>query len=86
MHSILQLNDLNQSRHSILKKIIVALIRSPVHLLISQQLQRFWRQLLADRSYYVTACGLCTIDRQILTSICACATTYLIILIQFAKT
>ncbi|XP_055304137.1 gustatory receptor for sugar taste 43a-like [Sitodiplosis mosellana] len=52
---------------------------------IESILQRFWRQLLADHKHYFTAFGLCTVDRQILTSICAAITTYLIILIQFAK-
>lgn len=33
------------------------------------QLQRFWKQLFADRTYNFTACGMCTIDRQILTSV-----------------
>ncbi|XP_055298892.1 gustatory receptor for sugar taste 43a-like isoform X2 [Sitodiplosis mosellana] len=48
-------------------------------------LQRFWRQLLADRTFYFTACGMCTIDRQILTSISGAIATYLVILIQFQK-
>lgn len=33
------------------------------------QLRNFWQQLLADKSYF-SACGMCRIDRQLLTSVC----------------
>lgn len=33
------------------------------------KLKKFWRQLLADRGFYFSACGMCNIDRQILTSV-----------------
>lgn len=37
--------------------------------IIRTKLQRFWRQLLSDRTYYFSAFGMTTIDRQILTSV-----------------
>ncbi|XP_037049389.1 gustatory receptor for sugar taste 43a-like [Bradysia coprophila] len=50
---------------------------------VTQNLKKFWRQLLADRTYFFSACGMCCIDRQILTSLSGAIATYLVILIQF---
>lgn len=38
---------------------------SPNH---ARQLENFWRQLVDNNSVF-TACGLCTIDRHIITSV-----------------
>ncbi|XP_058838611.1 gustatory receptor for sugar taste 43a isoform X2 [Topomyia yanbarensis] len=48
------------------------------------RLEGFWRQLVGNNSVF-TACGLCTIDRHIITSYCGAITTYLVILIQFKE-
>uniref|UniRef100_A0A182NN81 Gustatory receptor n=1 Tax=Anopheles dirus TaxID=7168 RepID=A0A182NN81_9DIPT len=44
----------------------------------------FWQQLVGS-SFSFTACGLCTIDRRIITSYCGAIATYLVILIQFKE-
>ncbi|XP_052895587.1 gustatory receptor for sugar taste 43a [Anopheles moucheti] len=44
----------------------------------------FWQQLIAS-NFSFTACGLCTIDRRIITSYCGAIATYLVILIQFKE-
>ncbi|XP_058463677.1 gustatory receptor for sugar taste 43a isoform X2 [Malaya genurostris] len=49
-----------------------------------ERLEGFWRQLVGNHSVF-TACGLCTIDRHIITSYCGAITTYLVILIQFKE-
>lgn len=36
--------------------------------LFFQQLKHFWQQLLADKAFF-SACGMCRIDRQLLTSV-----------------
>ncbi|XP_055532995.1 gustatory receptor for sugar taste 43a isoform X2 [Wyeomyia smithii] len=48
------------------------------------RLETFWRQLVGNNSTF-TACGLCSIDRHIITSYCGAITTYLVILIQFKE-
>ncbi|XP_055390126.1 gustatory receptor for sugar taste 43a [Condylostylus longicornis] len=50
--------------------------------LIASSLKKFWQQLLADKPYF-SACGMCNIDRQLLTSFSSAICTYLVILIQF---
>lgn len=35
---------------------------------LSQNLKKFWQQLLVDKAYF-SACGMCRIDRQLLTSV-----------------
>ncbi|XP_062553970.1 gustatory receptor for sugar taste 43a isoform X4 [Armigeres subalbatus] len=52
--------------------------------LTKERLENFWRQLVDNNSVF-TACGLCTIDRHIITSYCGAIATYLVILIQFKE-
>uniref|UniRef100_A0A1S4GLX2 Gustatory receptor n=2 Tax=gambiae species complex TaxID=44542 RepID=A0A1S4GLX2_ANOGA len=49
-----------------------------------ESINMFWQQLIAS-NFSFTACGLCTIDRRIITSYCGAIATYLVILIQFKE-
>uniref|UniRef100_A0A182KHC3 Gustatory receptor n=1 Tax=Anopheles christyi TaxID=43041 RepID=A0A182KHC3_9DIPT len=55
----------------------------PCHI-TNVEINMFWQQLIAS-SFSFTACGLCTIDRRIITSYCGAIATYLVILIQFKE-
>ncbi|XP_031617469.1 gustatory receptor for sugar taste 43a-like [Contarinia nasturtii] len=65
--------------------IVCEVLRNCKDMSVEPILQRFWRQLIADKTYYFTASGMCTVERQILTSISGAIATYLVILIQFQK-
>ncbi|XP_055625786.1 gustatory receptor for sugar taste 43a isoform X3 [Toxorhynchites rutilus septentrionalis] len=64
--------------------IVCNLMRTCKDMLAKERLESFWRQLVGNNSVF-TACGLCTIDRHIITSYCGAITTYLVILIQFKE-
>ncbi|KFB43496.1 AGAP004727-PA-like protein [Anopheles sinensis] len=49
-----------------------------------ESINMFWQQLVGNNVSF-TACGLCTIDRRIITSYCGAIATYLVILIQFKE-
>ncbi|XP_067634467.1 gustatory receptor for sugar taste 43a-like [Eurosta solidaginis] len=51
---------------------------------LAQEIGRFWRELLITNAE-ITAMGLCSIDRYLLTSFSSSIATYLIILLQFQK-
>ncbi|XP_055855796.1 gustatory receptor for sugar taste 43a isoform X2 [Episyrphus balteatus] len=71
-----------ESRQTI--TILCQINRSPHETTLTDSIRLFWQQLLADKATF-SACGLCKVDRQILTSISAAIATYLVILIQFQK-
>ncbi|KXJ72947.1 hypothetical protein RP20_CCG016867 [Aedes albopictus] len=64
--------------------IVCNLMRTCKDSLTKERLENFWRQLVDNNSVF-TACGLCTIDRHIITSYCGAIATYLVILIQFKE-
>ncbi|XP_055595725.1 gustatory receptor for sugar taste 43a isoform X2 [Uranotaenia lowii] len=64
--------------------IVCNLMRTCKDSLAKERLENFWRQLVGNNSVF-TACGLCTIDRHIITSYCGAITTFLVILIQFKE-
>ncbi|XP_053663509.1 gustatory receptor for sugar taste 43a [Anopheles marshallii] len=64
--------------------IISNLRRSCNDVELIDSLNMFWQQLIAS-NFSFTACGLCTIDRRIITSYCGAIATYLVILIQFKE-
>lgn len=45
---------------------------------IKFQLRNFWQQLLADKAFF-SACGMCRIDRQLLTSVNKLKVSYYIL-------
>ncbi|XP_055306380.1 gustatory receptor for sugar taste 43a-like isoform X2 [Sitodiplosis mosellana] len=47
-------------------------------------LKNFWQQLIADNTFF-SACGICRIDRPLLTTLGGAIATYLVILLQFNK-
>ncbi|XP_053674022.1 LOW QUALITY PROTEIN: gustatory receptor for sugar taste 43a-like [Anopheles nili] len=49
-----------------------------------ESINMFWQQLVGS-NFSFTACGLCTMDRRIITSYCGAIATYLVILIQFKE-
>ncbi|XP_058065769.1 gustatory receptor for sugar taste 43a [Anopheles bellator] len=51
---------------------------------VAESINMFWQQLVGS-NFSFTACGLCTIDRRIITSYCGAIATYLVILIQFKE-
>ncbi|XP_049541254.1 gustatory receptor for sugar taste 43a [Anopheles darlingi] len=51
---------------------------------VTESINIFWQQLVGT-SFSFSACGLCTIDRHIITSYCGAIATYLVILIQFKE-
>ncbi|XP_035791054.1 gustatory receptor for sugar taste 43a-like [Anopheles albimanus] len=51
---------------------------------VTDSINIFWQQLVGS-SFSFSACGLCTIDRHIITSYCGAIATYLVILIQFKE-
>ncbi|XP_050093853.1 gustatory receptor for sugar taste 43a [Anopheles aquasalis] len=51
---------------------------------VAESINIFWQQLVGT-SFSFSACGLCTIDRHIITSYCGAIATYLVILIQFKE-
>uniref|UniRef100_A0A182PYX3 Gustatory receptor n=1 Tax=Anopheles epiroticus TaxID=199890 RepID=A0A182PYX3_9DIPT len=64
--------------------IISSLRRSCKDVEMIESINMFWQQLIAS-NFSFTACGLCTIDRRIITSYCGAIATYLVILIQFKE-
>ncbi|XP_065087103.1 gustatory receptor for sugar taste 43a [Ochlerotatus camptorhynchus] len=64
--------------------IVCNLMRTCKDSLAKERLENFWRQLVDNNSVF-TACGLCTIDRHIITSYCGAIATYLVILMQFKE-
>uniref|UniRef100_A0A182WAT1 Gustatory receptor n=1 Tax=Anopheles minimus TaxID=112268 RepID=A0A182WAT1_9DIPT len=64
--------------------IISNLRRSCKDVELIDSINMFWQQLIAS-NFSFTACGLCTIDRRIITSYCGAIATYLVILIQFKE-
>ncbi|KAJ6636371.1 Gustatory receptor for sugar taste 43a, partial [Pseudolycoriella hygida] len=63
--------------------LVCEIIRSCNDAGVTFNLKKLWRQLLADRTHFFSACGMCSIDRHILTSFSGAIATYLVILIQF---
>ncbi|XP_039438224.1 gustatory receptor for sugar taste 43a isoform X5 [Culex pipiens pallens] len=64
--------------------IVCNLMRTCQESVAKERLESFWRQLVGNNSMF-TACGLCSIDRHIITSYCGAIATYLVILIQFKE-
>uniref|UniRef100_A0A182WTK4 Gustatory receptor n=1 Tax=Anopheles quadriannulatus TaxID=34691 RepID=A0A182WTK4_ANOQN len=64
--------------------IINSLRRTCKDVEVIESINMFWQQLIAS-NFSFTACGLCTIDRRIITSYCGAIATYLVILIQFKE-
>ncbi|XP_031629035.1 gustatory receptor for sugar taste 43a-like [Contarinia nasturtii] len=48
-------------------------------------LKKFWCQLMADNNTFFSACGMCRIDRPLLTTLFGAIATYLVILLQFNR-
>ncbi|KAH8285599.1 hypothetical protein KR054_011476 [Drosophila jambulina] len=65
---------------------IVCEIERKVHEpILAEAVKKFWQQLLVVDADF-SACGLCRINRTILTSFASAIATYLVILIQFQRT
>ncbi|KAH8320359.1 hypothetical protein KR067_000288 [Drosophila pandora] len=65
---------------------IVCEIERKVHEpILAEAVKKFWQQLLVVDADF-SACGLCRVNRTILTSFASAIATYLVILIQFQKT
>ncbi|TMW44044.1 hypothetical protein DOY81_010877 [Sarcophaga bullata] len=60
---------------------IERIVHDPI---LSEEVKKFWQQLLVlDNGF--SACGLCQVNRQLLTSLASAIATYLVILIQFQR-
>ncbi|XP_016941188.3 gustatory receptor for sugar taste 43a isoform X4 [Drosophila suzukii] len=65
---------------------IVCEIERKVHEpILAEAVKKFWQQLLVVDADF-SACGLCRVNRTILTSFSSAIATYLVILIQFQRT
>ncbi|XP_017093910.2 gustatory receptor for sugar taste 43a isoform X1 [Drosophila bipectinata] len=65
---------------------IVCEIERKVHEpILAEAVKKFWQQLLVVDADF-SACGLCRVNRTILTSFASAIATYLVILIQFQRT
>ncbi|XP_032572913.1 gustatory receptor for sugar taste 43a isoform X5 [Drosophila sechellia] len=65
---------------------IVCEIERKVHEpILAEAVKKFWQQLLVVETDF-SACGLCRVNRTILTSFSSAIATYLVILIQFQRT
>ncbi|KAH8267140.1 hypothetical protein KR018_010827 [Drosophila ironensis] len=65
---------------------IVCQIERKVHEpILAEAVKKFWQQLLVVDADF-SACGLCRVNRTILTSFSSAIATYLVILIQFQRT
>ncbi|XP_037817724.1 gustatory receptor for sugar taste 43a isoform X1 [Lucilia sericata] len=60
---------------------IERIVHDPI---LAEEVKKFWQQLLVCDGGF-SACGLCQVNRQLLTSLASAIATYLVILIQFQK-
>ncbi|KAM7346081.1 gustatory receptor 43a isoform 2-T2 [Cochliomyia hominivorax] len=60
---------------------IERIVHDPI---LAEEIKKFWQQLLVGDGGF-SACGLCQVNRQLLTSLASAIATYLVILIQFQK-
>ncbi|KNC34607.1 putative gustatory receptor 43a [Lucilia cuprina] len=60
---------------------IERIVHDPI---LAEEVKKFWQQLLVLDGGF-SACGLCQVNRQLLTSLASAIATYLVILIQFQR-